>query len=121
MGEVAVNFVAFDETQDCCLMVLVEEGWTGPIDADLRVLQDRLYGCVDAALDGQLAGQFPESRGKAVVIRVDCYDLDREVLDDFVSRFAEGVSAMPDYSTKGSPYLSEIRFEVTHDSVAARH
>src|SRR4051812_6092387 len=54
MGEVSVNFVAFDETQDCCLMVLVEEGWTGPIDANLRALQDRLYGCIDAALSGQL-------------------------------------------------------------------
>jgi hypothetical protein len=121
MGEVTVNFVAFDETQDCCLMVLVEEGWTGPIDAHLRALQDRLYGCLNAALDGHLADQFPDSRGKAVVIRVDCYDLDREELDDFVSRFASGVAAMPDYSTTGSPYVSELRFEVTHDSVAVRH
>jgi len=121
MGEVAVNFVAFDETQDCCLMVLVEEGWTGPIDTHLRALQDRLYGCLDAALDGQLAGQFPGSIGKAVVIRIDCYDLDRGELNDFVSRFADGVAALPDYSTEGSPYVSEIRFEVNHDSVAPRH
>jgi hypothetical protein len=46
-------------------MVLVEQGpWAGPIANEMRRLQDRLYGTLDAAIDGQLAEQFPESKGK---------------------------------------------------------
>lgn len=121
MGEVTVNFIAFDEALDACLMVLVEEAWSQPVEVHLRELQDRLYGCLDAALDGQLAAQFPASLGKPVIIRIDCYDLDRGELDGFVGRFAEGVAALPEYSTEGSPYVSEIRFEVNHDTLAPRH
>lgn len=102
-------------------MVLVEEAWTEPTEVHLRALQDRLYGCMEAALDGQLAAQFPDSRGKAVIIRVDCYDLDRGEIDVFMSRFSEGVAGLSEYSTEDSPYVNEIQFEVNHDSLAPRH
>jgi hypothetical protein len=121
MGEVAVNFIAFDKELDACLMVLVEEAWTKPVEVHLRALQDRLYGCLDAALDGQLAAQFPDSLGKPVIIQVDCYDLDRGEIDSFISRFVEGIATVPEYSAEGSPYVSEIRFKVNHDSLAPRH
>ncbi len=116
MGQVTVDFVAFDETLDACVMALVEEPWTGPSESHLRALQDRLYGCLEAALDGQLADQFPDSLGRKLIIRVDCYDVDRDKLDDFIARFSEGVAALPDYSPTGSPYVSEIQFQVNHDT-----
>jgi hypothetical protein len=48
--------------------------------------------------------------------------VDRAEVDEFVSRFADGIAALPDYSaTTGSPYVSKIGFEVNHDSVAPRH
>jgi hypothetical protein len=117
MGEVTIDFVAFDDERNACLMVLVEQPWSGPDEAHLRALQDRLYGCLDAALDGQLADQFPNSRGRDLIIRIDCYDLARDRLDDFVARFSEGIAALPDYSATESPYVNGIRFEVKHNTL----
>jgi hypothetical protein len=118
MGDVTVNFIAFDETRDTCLMVLVEGPWNGSTEEHLRSLQDRMFGCLEAALHGQLAQQFPDAMGKAVVVRVDCYDVPRKEVDEFVTRFADGVGALPDYATDASPYVTEFRFEVNHDTLA---
>jgi hypothetical protein len=118
MSETLVNFIAFEPERDACLMVLVEEGpWEGSTDDHLRALQDRLYGCLNAALDGALADQFPASKGKTIVIQIDCYDLPREPIDAFVNRFAAGIAATPDYSTVGSKFVREWQFEVNHDTL----
>jgi hypothetical protein len=54
---VTIDFVAFDDERDACLLVLVEEGpWTGSVEDHLRALQDRLYGCLETALDYMLQG-----------------------------------------------------------------
>ena len=117
MGELTVNFVAFDDERDACLLVLVEEGWSGAVHDNLFQLQEKLYGCLDAALDGQLAEQFPKSKGKTIVVRVDCYDLPQTEVDDFIERFSEGVAELPDYSADASPFVREFLFEVTHDTL----
>lgn len=118
MAETIVNFIAFDEARDACLMVLVEGPWTAATEDHLRSLQERMYGCLEAALDGQLTAQFPKAKGKPLVVRVDCYDVPRDDVDDFVSRFAAGISALPDYATEGSSFVSGFRFEVNHDTLA---
>ncbi len=101
-------------------MVLVEEGpWTGPVDDHLRALQDRLYGCLEAALDGQLAEEFPKAANKRVIVRVDCYDLPRSEVDEFMERFSNGVAELSDYSVEKSPWVKSFGFEVNHDTTAA--
>ncbi len=117
VGETTVNFIAFDDRRDACLMVLVEGPWSGNVENNLRSLQQRMYGCLDAALDGQLAEKFPEARGKTVILRIDCYDLPVQEVDEFVGCFAQGVSNLPDYACEGSPYVSGFRFEVNHDTL----
>ena len=95
-------------------MVLVEAGpWTDT-ETRLRTLQERLYGCMDAAIDGQLADQFPASRGKEVIIQVDFYDVPRAQAEDFMERFAFGIKFLPDYNPAGSPYVAGFRFEATY-------
>jgi hypothetical protein len=119
MSDVLVDFIAFDDDRDACLMVLVEEGpWIGALEDHLHRLQERIYGCLDAALDGQLAEQFPDSRGKIVVVQIDCYDVPREAVDAFVQRFASGVGLLGQYSPEGSPFVRKFLFEVNHGSVA---
>lgn len=101
-------------------MVLVESGpWRGSLDMHLRSLQDRLYGCVDAALDGQLARQFPESLGKSVVIQLDCYNLPTHEVQAFFTTFAEGIFSIGDYrvALAESPFVNSISFDVTFDSI----
>lgn len=118
MSEVSVNFVAFDEERDACLMVLVEGPWPGTVEDHLRELQARMFGCLDAALDGQLAEQFPAAHGKTVIVRVDCYDVPQTDVQAFVDRFAEGVASLRDYSTASSPYVRRFMFEVNFDALA---
>ena len=106
-----VNFIAFNEARDTCEMVLVEGPWDGDVEEHLYALQDRMFGCLNAALDGNLAEQFPEAKGKAVVVRIDCYDIPQSEVEAFVARFADGVATLPDYSTEGSPFVTSFGFE----------
>lgn len=119
IGGTVVNFIAFDARGGSCLMVLVEGPWSGSTEEHLRALQGRIYGCLEAALDGRLAEQFPDAKGKCSVVRVDCYDVPREEVDGFLRRFAEGVGSLPDYATDDSPYFTEFRFEAIHDTLAS--
>lgn len=115
-----VDFVARGDTPDEWKMVLVEEGpWTGPVSDQLRRIQDRLYGCLDAALDGQLAEKFPESAGKKIVIRLDCYNVPKAEVSDFFSKFSEGVLSLPDYKNAlgQNSQVAGIEFEILFDSI----
>ena len=115
---VTIDFVAFDDERDACLLVLVEQGpWSGSVDNHLYALQDRLYGCLEAALDGQLAEHFPKAANINIVIRVDCYDVPRDEVDEFIDRFSEGVLDLPAYSAGSSPWVRSFEFEVHHDNI----
>ncbi|RYY90397.1 MAG: hypothetical protein EOO15_02690 [Chitinophagaceae bacterium] len=110
-----VDFVARSDSDDEWLIVLVEEGPWGPaIEDRLRAIQDRLYGCVDAALDGDLAMKFPETKGKRIVVQLDCYDGPEADVSEFFSRFAEGVFNIADYAEAlvRSPHVREIVFKL---------
>lgn len=115
---VTIDFVAFDNERDACLLVLVEQGpWLDASENHLCALQDRLYGCLEAALDGQVAERFPRAANMKVVVRVDCYGLPREHVDEFMGRFSEGIVSMPDYLPSSSPWVRSFEFEVNHDNI----
>ena len=115
---ITIDFVAFDDERDACLLVLVEEGpWTGTVEEHLAALQDRLFGCLEAALDGQVAERFPRAADMKVVVRVDCYGVPRDEVDEFMERFSEGVLDLPDYSPSSSPWVRSFEFEVNHDNI----
>ena len=115
---VTVDFVAFDDERDACLLVLVEQGpWSGVVEDHLRKLQDRLYGCLEAALDGQVAERFPRAANMKFVVRVDCYGVPRDEVDEFMGKFSEGVLKMSDYSPSSSPWVRSFAFEVNHDNI----
>jgi hypothetical protein len=115
---VTIDFVAFDDERDACLLVLVEQGpWSGVVEDRLKGLQERLYGCLEAALDGQVAERFPRAANMKVVVRVDCYGVPRDDVDEFMKRFSEGVLDMPDYSPRSSPWVRSFEFEVSHDNI----
>ena len=110
MGEITVDFIAKDPWQ----MVLVEEGPWEDVPAHLAKLQHRLYSCHDAAIYGQLAEQFPESRGQPITLRVDCYDVPQAETEEFFSRFSSSALQVPDYKTglASSPHVSSIQFAI---------
>lgn len=101
MDSITVDFVAKGAGSEPWELVLVEQGpWQHyEIDARLRALQHRLYGCLDAAIDGELARMFPESDGRRIRIRVDGYDLPVLEVRGFFERFAEGALKQPSYAS----------------------
>lgn len=115
-----VDFVAKGKSPNEWKMVLVEEGpWTSPLDDHLRRVQERIYDCIDAALDGQLAEKFPESNGKHVIIQLDCYNVPRSEVKEFFDRFTAGVFAVDDYrkALKNSQFVQGIGFEINFDNI----
>jgi hypothetical protein len=115
-----VDFVSRGDTEDEWKMVLVEQGpWTGLIDHQLNRLQERLYGTIDAALDGQLAEQFPESKGTKLIVQLDAYNVPRAEVSEFFDRFSGGVLSTPDYrqALKNNPFVKGIAFELNFESI----
>jgi hypothetical protein len=115
-----VDFVARGEAEDEWKMVLVEQGpWTGLIDDQLKRLQERLYGTIDAALEGQLAEQFPESKGKKLIVQLDAYNVPRAEVSEFFDRFSGGVLSTPDYrqALKNNQFVKGITFELNFESI----
>ena len=115
-----VDFVARGQSDDEWLLVLVEEGpWTSAIEDRLRSIQERLYGCVDAALDGDLAQKFPDTNGKRIIVRLDCYDGPAAEVSEFFSKFADGIFRIPDYAQAlaNTPHAREIAFELNLETL----
>lgn len=116
MSDVTINVVTRNEAHGGYALVLVEEGpWASEdIVENLRRIQERLYGCLDAALDGLVAGRFPESMGKPLTIRLDAYDVAGTELADFFSRFTSIVPTLKDYAQALAEckHHPDIRFEI---------
>lgn len=115
-----VDFVAKGRAPNEWKMVLVEEGpWSGSIEDQLRRIQERMYGCIDAALDGQLAGNFPESKGKRVVIQLDCYNVPKAEVEDFFHSFSAGALVQADYrrALEQNEFVQDIGFEINFDNI----
>jgi len=58
-----------DATGDYSLYLMEHAGWSD-VGARLKTLQERVYTALDVVLDGQLASDYPDSRGKKVQIAV---------------------------------------------------
>jgi hypothetical protein len=72
---VKIDFITQDPNQNEFVLYLVEEGpWSDSIDDRMKEIQERIYGAVDAILDGVVANKYPESRGKKIRIQVDGHD-----------------------------------------------
>ena len=120
--DVTIDFVSFDPELDAWLLVLVEPGpWTdATVEARLAALQERFYGCLEAALEGQIAERFPQAANARIIVRADCYDCygtARDEVDAFIQRISAGVRDMPDYSPESSPWVRSLEVEATYDQI----
>ncbi|QIL90911.1 hypothetical protein GNX18_14875 [Microbulbifer sp. SH-1] len=118
--DVVVDFIARGKSDGEWLMVLVEEGpIQGSLEDFLYGLQDRLYDTIDAVIDGKLAKKFPESKGKNIVIRLDCYDLPRSEIEEFFTAFSKGALKPDDYqkALSNNNFVKTISFEISFDQI----
>jgi hypothetical protein len=93
-----VDFIAKGRLPNEWMMVLVEEGDWSDIDGRLHRLQDRLYDCIDAVLDGQMAEKYPESTATDILIQVEFFNAPEDKVAPFVERFSKGVFSVSDYA-----------------------
>ena len=117
-SQLLVNFVARPTSDNNrWKVVLVEQGPWLDQESELRRVQARLYDCVDAALDGRFAEKFPDSSGSDILIRLDCYDVPKSLMQKVFDIFAETITEHPDNKSalKKSPYVSTLSFELNFD------
>ena len=109
-----VDFIAKGTTPDIWRMVLVEEGPWDEITVELTRLQDRLYECIDAALDGQVARKFPDTHGKTIILQLDGYNLPILEVSEFFDAFSNNVMKIEDYAQalRDSDFVSDIKFQL---------
>jgi len=123
MAEVTVDFVARCQPHGGWALVLVEEGPWGheDVSAHLSRLQERLYGCLDAALDGAVTARYPESKGKPLVIRLNAFNVPEAEVREFFRRFSDGLPTLPDYAgaLASQHFFPSISFEL--NVADARH
>jgi hypothetical protein len=115
-----IDFVAKDPSANVWRMVMVEQGpWQGPLEQHLQKLQEKLYNYVDAAIDGELARNFPESTGKDIIIQVDFYDVPEDSVRTFFCNFADGVFRITEYkkALSSSRFVNKLEFEITFDHI----
>jgi hypothetical protein len=110
MSEVTIDFIVKDPWR----MVLVEEGPWEDVSANLRRVQSRLYGCIDAAIDGYLAQQFPESNGAHVTVQLDCYSVPQDEVSTFFKAFSSSVLHLPSYkdALHSSSFVAGFDFQI---------
>jgi hypothetical protein len=115
-GQVTVDFVARDQPHGGWALILVEQGpWdTAAISDQLRRVQDRLYGCLEAALDGSVVARFPECCGKPLVIRLDAFEIPEPELRDFFQTFISEVPKLSDYAEmlRSQRFFPSVSFEL---------
>ncbi len=114
------EFIAKGEAAEDWRIVLVEQGpWREPFTDELLRVQERLYDCIDVVLDGQLAEKVPESKGGAITIRLDCYNVPAGEVAAFFKAFSEGVFENPDYKKARAEcvYARDIKFELKIDAI----
>ena len=72
---ITIDLVTEDNVNDEYVLYLVEDGPWPTVDTDwgscLQVIQDRILNAVDAAVDGYVAGKYPESTSRLIRIQID--------------------------------------------------
>lgn len=113
-NEFIIDFIARGDSEQEWKLLLVEEGPWQDLDSELRRLQDRVYNCLEAALDGHVAEQFPGSIRSAIVIQLDGYDLPDEPVSAFWRRFSSQVLSIPDFAQAfaSNEFVSDFKFEL---------
>jgi hypothetical protein len=101
-GQVKIDLVTEHAETGVFAIILVEAGpWApGTEDRELRRVQNRLYDCLDVAVDGHFAAKYPDSRGRPVRIQLDTYDIPEALVRPFFDRFAKHVDTWAELQQK---------------------
>ena len=113
MGSVTFNIVSKRPDGEYCLYLVEEPPVEGKFIERLRAIQDRLYEAAEAVIQGKVGELYPDSIGRRIRIRLSCYDLPREPLDAFFTRFTQIMRTHEEWRDP----CDAIEFEITHDTI----
>ena len=83
-------------------------------------MQDRLYNCVDVALDGGLWRLYPDSFGKPVAVRLDCYNVPELAIRGFFHGFPKGYRHFPTMPLHCARTSTSLNFGLNSTVLTAR-
>jgi hypothetical protein len=114
-SSVTIETITHEPKRDAFVLICVEQGPWLPeaVPAHFRRIQDRLLDCVDAAVDGGVARLHPDSIGKLIVIRLNCYDTPQADLEEHFFRVAEYVHQSEEIQAaiRDKLYVAGLEFE----------
>ena len=111
--QATIDYITHSKDLSEFALYLIEKGpWTEPVREKLLPIQERIYTVVDVVLDGQLASDYPDSRGKKVRIDV-VFKGDPPPDDEFqmITRLDEFICSSPEHALVAieSGLLSSLR------------
>lgn len=118
-NKVTIDYITQSRDGDEFALYLVESPpWGDDPVARARSVQERVYNATDFVLDGQLASDYPDSRGKRVRIDVVCKGDDpppniREVVEGLDEVVHTAEDYVRDIQQKG--VVSDLRIVYTHE------
>jgi hypothetical protein len=101
------------------LIMVVEGPWSlNAIENRLKRLQERLYDYIEIAIEGHLEKLYPDSKGKKVTIRVDCYNPPSNRIKVFIDKFIKEVKQSDELGNKIKElgYVSSVEFEYSENN-----
>jgi hypothetical protein len=116
-----IDLVTDDASSGELVVYLVEDGpWpTPPLDMITvpKRIQGRIFDAIDAAIDGYIAAEFPDSIGKNIRVQIDSPSGCPEQLQDLVNAVHRFVGEDVQYATtlKQSNYVKGIRIVTGKD------
>jgi hypothetical protein len=98
-----MDLITLDPASDCVVMVMIERRPWGASPRQLNEIEEKINRYLGYALDGFLAQQYPQYRGKSVQIRLDCAEAPHGLAASFVeaaqrATYAHGIQFLVNVS-----------------------
>jgi hypothetical protein len=98
-----IDYITHNSDLSEFALYLIEQGpWVEPVREKLLPIQERIYTVVDVVLDGQLASDYPDSKGKKVRIEVvfqGCQPPESAL--QMIARLDEFICSSPEHAPVG--------------------
>ena len=114
-NKVTVDLIVHSDDKSEFALYLVEDAPWGDVELRVKKMQDRVYTTVDAVLDGIVASDYPDSKGKRIRIEVVCRgESPSPRFREVVNRLNQIIHSVDDYVSdiNRSGYVSSL--EITY-------
>jgi len=107
----------FCNSSDAVLVLRESTPWKDEnADDECERIQKRIFGCINLAADGLLAKRHPETKGKNIIIRLECDGLPRQDIDEMLEYLNDYLFIKEDYrkDLKKNQFIKSMRLEALY-------